>query len=71
MIETECTARKWGSSLGVIIPREIVEEEQIAENEKVMVTFHKKHLAKEFMGMFFGWKTPTGQIKKEMKKGWS
>ncbi len=71
MAETECVARKWGNSLGIIIPREIVEEEQIIENETVSVIFHKKHQAKEFFGLFLGWKKPTQQLKKEMKQGWS
>lgn len=71
MMETECVVRKWGNSLGIILPREIAESEQIEEDEKVFVTFRKKHQAKEFFGLFPGWKKPTEQLKKEMKKGWS
>jgi len=37
---------------------------------RLNITFHKKHQAKEFFGLFSGWKKPTEQIKKEMKNGW-
>ncbi|MBI4981342.1 AbrB/MazE/SpoVT family DNA-binding domain-containing protein [Candidatus Woesearchaeota archaeon] len=70
MAEIECTTRKWGNSLGIILPKEIVNEEDIAENEKIMVGIKKKHLAKEFFGLLHGWKRPTEEIKREMKKGW-
>ena len=70
MSETECVARKWGNSLGIVIPWEIVQEEAITENETVTVTFHKRHKAKEFFGLLSDWKKPTDEIKKEMKRGW-
>ena len=70
MSETECIARKWGSSLGLVIPKEIVEEENLIENEKLIVSIRKKRVAKEFFGLLAGWKKPTAEIKKEMKKGW-
>ncbi|MBS3123222.1 hypothetical protein J4437_01165 [Candidatus Woesearchaeota archaeon] len=70
MAEAECVARKWGNSLGVVIPTEIVQDEAIIENETVTVTFHKKHKVKEFFGLLSDWKRPTDEIKKEMKKGW-
>ncbi|MBI2146352.1 AbrB/MazE/SpoVT family DNA-binding domain-containing protein [Candidatus Woesearchaeota archaeon] len=70
MNDVECVARKWGNSLGIIIPKDIVTEENLAENEKIVVTFKKKHKAKEFFGMLPDWKQPTSELKHEMKKGW-
>jgi len=70
MGETECIARKWGSSLGIIIPKKIVENQRINENEKIVITIRKKHSAKEFFGILSDWKKPTNEIKREMKKGW-
>jgi len=69
-METECTAKRWGSSLGIVIPKEVVEREHISENEKIIVDFKKKHLAKEFFGLLRTWKRPTEEIKEEMKHGW-
>ena len=71
MTEIECITRKWGNSLGVIIPKDIAEEEHLAENEKIFITIKKKHQAKEFFGMLAGeWKKPTQEIKDEMRRGW-
>ena len=70
MAETECMTKKWGNSLGIIIPKDIVEKEHLHESETVMVEIKKKHSAKEFFGMLAGWKRPTDEIKTEMKKGW-
>ena len=70
MIKVESYARKWGNSLGVIIPKEIVEREHISEHEQILITIRKKHRAEEFFGMLAGWKKPTSKIKKKMKQGW-
>ncbi|MBI2151589.1 AbrB/MazE/SpoVT family DNA-binding domain-containing protein [Candidatus Woesearchaeota archaeon] len=70
MSETECIARKWGNSLGIVIPTEIVQEEGIAENETITVIFHRRPKVKEFFGLLSDWKRPTEEIKKDMKKGW-
>ena len=70
MSDAECIARKWGSSLGLVIPKNIVEEENLTENEKLIVSIRKKRVAKEFFGLLAGWNKPTAEIKKEMKKGW-
>ena len=70
MAEIECVARKWGNSLGFIVPREIVEREGIAENAKVLIEIKRQHYAKELFGLLSDWKRPTEDIKKEMKKGW-
>ena len=70
MAEAECITRKWGSSLGIIIPKDIVDHEHLAENEKIVVDIRKKHLAREFIGLLRGWSKPADEIKREMKKGW-
>lgn len=70
MAELECVTRKWGNSLGIIIPWEITQQEHITENEKLFVTIKKKHTVKEFFGLLPDWKRPTVEIKREMKKGW-
>ena len=69
-MEVECMPKRWGSSLGIVIPKEIVELEHISENDKIIVEFKKKHLAKEFFGILHGWKRPTKAIKEAMKEGW-
>lgn len=70
MTEVECITRRWGNSLGIVIPREVIEQEQIGENEKITLSFNKKRKAEEFFGLCAGWTKSTDDIKKEMKKGW-
>lgn len=69
-MEAEATVKKWGSSLGIILPKLVVDNLNISNNDKIIVTVKKKVLAKEFFGILHDWKKPTDVIKKEMKKGW-
>ena len=69
-MEVEVTAKKWGSSLGLVLPKSVVEEERIRENDIIVIEVKKRHFAKEFFGILSSWKKPTGKIKEEMKKGW-
>lgn len=43
MVEVaEATVKKWGSSLGIIIPKEVAEKEGIKDGEKVSVIVRKQ-----------------------------
>ncbi len=42
MNEIKTTAKKWGSSIGIIIPKEIVEKEKIKEGEKLDILIRKR-----------------------------
>ena len=35
MIECETITRKWGNSIGITLPKEIVETEHLKEDEKI------------------------------------
>ncbi len=70
MVETEVKTRKWGSSIGVVLPKELVEEASIRANETILIDVKKRHKAKEFFGILKNWKRPTQEIKDEMRKGW-
>lgn len=71
-MEIETLTRKWGNSIAVIIPSNIVEQEKIRENEKVTVKIEKKRplKVKDVFGILKGWKKPTEEIIKEARKGW-
>lgn len=72
-METKVIARKWGSSIGVIIPKEIVDAKKIKENDEIIIEVKKKIvLAGDLFGMFKGRiKRPTQEIKDEMRAGWN
>lgn len=43
--------RKWGNSLGVIIPREIAKDMKLREDQEVIIEIkHKENVLKELFG---------------------
>ena len=70
MVEIETKTRKWGSSIGLILPKSLVDEIGIKPNEKITIEVKKRPLAKEFFGKFPNWGKSTQEIKDEMRAGW-
>ncbi len=71
IMEIEVTPKKWGSSMGVIIPSEIVEAEKIKENKKIIIEIKKERTkAKEIWGLGKHIRKSGQEIKDEMRKGW-
>lgn len=71
-MEIKTIAKKWGSSIGVIIPKEVVEERKIRENDEIIIEVTKAPLiVREIFGMLRGKIKKSGQeIKDEMRNGW-
>lgn len=70
MAEAIAEVRKWGNSLGIIIPKETVEKEHIKEKEKIrfIIVRDSDVLSKTF-GMVKGkWKKSAQQIKDQARK---
>ena len=60
--------RKWGNSLGIIIPKEEVENLKLRENQTVIVEITKKeNPLKELFG-FGKLKKPTEELLKEIRE---
>ncbi len=70
MVEIQAKTRKWGSSIGVVIPKEVVEEAGIRPNEKIVIEIKKRVKVKDVFGMFPEWKRSTQEIKDEIRAGW-
>ena len=71
MAEIETKTRKWGSSIGVILPKVLVDEVGIKPNETIVIEVKKRHKAKEFFGLFPRTSKKTAQqIKDEIRQGW-
>lgn len=65
----EVKAKKWGNSIGLIIPSDIARKEKIKENQKVdIVILPKKKTLEKTFGMLKNWKKPTQQIKDEIRR---
>lgn len=67
----ECETRQWGSSIGIVIPREVVSEEGIEVNSRVTVTICAVPKAKQIWGLGpVIVRKSTQEIKDELRKGW-
>ena len=61
-----CTTKKWGNSIGIVIPKKTLKELNIAENQEIGIEIMKKmNPLKELFG--FGKTTP---ITREQFKKW-
>ena len=72
-MEIGAIARKWGSSLAVILPKSLVDAKKIKENDEIMIRVEKKRpLVRDLFGKFPRKSNKTGQeIKDELRDGWS
>lgn len=69
MIECEATAKKWGNSIGIIIPKEVAESRKIKENSKVrFAILDNEGVVARTFGVLKDWKEPTGKIIREMRR---
>jgi antitoxin component of MazEF toxin-antitoxin module len=66
----EAKPKKWGNSLGVVLPNDVVQREHIRENVPVRLLLLKdsSRVLKSTFGMLKGkLKKPTQQIKDELR----
>ena len=63
-------AKKWGSSIGVVLPKEIVEGQDIKAGDEVVIRVFKKGNLKDIFGKL---KTnmPGQKFKNMVRKGWN
>jgi hypothetical protein len=63
--------RKWGNSLGVILPKEMVKTQKLKAGQEVSISVFKKIDPKEIFGIVPGFKNvDTKKIMRESKQGW-
>ena len=66
---TRSRLRRWGNSLGVIVPKELVRREGLREGEEVEIQVRRISDIRALRGKF-----PIKDLQKakeEMRKGWS
>ena len=67
-MNTKTKVKCWGNSLGIVLPKALVEEEGLKEGEEVEVTVRKTSDVRTLRGKF-----PFKDLqleKEEMKHGW-
>lgn len=65
--------RKWGNSIGVVLPKDITDEEKIHENEKIVISVKKVAQIKDLFGAAKEMKKikkTTQEMKNEIREGW-
>ena len=70
MMEVEGVVRKWGNSLGIIIPKEAIEKESIKEDEKIkfMILRDTRVLKESFGTLKRTGNKSAGQIMRELDR---
>jgi len=66
VIELKTKLRRWGNSLGIVVPQKIVEKEKAREGDEITILFRKKKPnLKKLLGAH-KFSKPTEQLMKEM-----
>ena len=65
---TKSKVKRWGNSLGVVLPKTLVEEEELREGEEVEVTVRKVSDVRSLRGKYPF--KDLQQEKNEMKRCW-
>jgi antitoxin component of MazEF toxin-antitoxin module len=69
MTEIETITRKWGNSLGIALPKKLVDMERLQENQRVIVDIKRVADVKKLRG-FIRFKKSAQKLKDEMRAGW-
>ena len=67
----EVEIKKWGNSLGVILPKELVNQQHLEEHEKILIQTIKKTNLSDIFGSLKGKIKMSGQEFKDLaREGW-
>jgi len=69
-MKLQTVLRKWGNSIGVVIPREIIEKERLREGEEVIIDIENKNDIKNIFGSLKDWRINSQKMKEELRRGW-
>ncbi len=69
-MNVEVEVKKWGNSLGVVLPKEFVERENIQENKKIILTIIKEADLSDIFGLVKKRKLSGQKMKDLSKKEW-
>jgi len=70
MVRAQVKVKQWGNSLGVIIPKDVAQQEGIVANDTVHLSIHKKRTLQEFYGRGKGLHKSVQTIKDEVRDEW-
>ena len=70
-MQSKAKLKKWGSSLGVIVPADIVKKEHLREGEEIIIEIKKGNPLKETFGSLKDWKIDAQKAKDEAREDWN
>lgn len=70
MTQFKATAKEWGNSIGIVLPKDVVMREHISPNEEIMVEVKPKNILRETFGTLKNWNIDSQKAKDELRKEW-
>ncbi|MBS3099992.1 DUF104 domain-containing protein [Candidatus Pacearchaeota archaeon] len=70
MEEINVKLKRWGNSLGAIIPSEIIRNSNLREGIEVTITLQPKRGMSEVFGSLKEWKINTQKLKDKLREEW-
>ncbi|MDA3836648.1 MAG: AbrB/MazE/SpoVT family DNA-binding domain-containing protein [Nanoarchaeota archaeon] len=69
----EAKIKKWGNSYGIILPRELIKEKDLKENDKIdfLIVKEKPNLEEIYGSLKGKIKKSSQKLKDEARKGWN
>ena len=68
IMEIKTKLKKWGNSLGIIVPREILIERGLKEGQDILVDISKEGDLSDIFGSLKDWKIDPQKIKDEIRE---
>ena len=66
----EVQLKKWGNSIGVVLPRSLVEQRKLKERDKIVIEFVKVANLSNIYGLIKERKMSGQKMKDLARKGW-
>ena len=70
MAAAKARVRRWGSSLGIVVPREIARALGLTPGDEVVVDFQRASGLEEAFGSLKDWDVDPQKLKDELRRGW-
>jgi len=69
MARTNAKVRRWGSSLGIIVPSRVAKELRLKAGDDVVLEIDQAGIAEAF-GSLRDWDVDPQKLKDELRRGW-
>lgn len=60
--------RSWGNSFGIVVPKNVVDEQRLKEGDEVLIEVKPTMTLKDMFGSFKDWKLDAQKFKDERRK---